>query len=252
MASLLTSNKVVTLVSLLLLAGILLDGKVYNRPPQSSGIYTVSTYPKVKVSKGDQTILQFEHVDKRWHLTEPFVAPVHASRVQPLLDTNTQTLRSYELSELDTSQLFGDSVRLDIDSFEYQLGQLESVSKMRYILANNKVYLQADHVLPLLRAGQKAFVDLKVSDAVTGVEINDTKISEISAWSNLDALGLIKPEQINSQAVATINIDSRKSGNHRYQLHSVDGIAALVVESGRYGYLLSARQSENLGLTDYL
>jgi hypothetical protein len=111
MANVLLSNKVISVVAALLLAGILLDGKLYNRLPQSTGIYSISAYPDVTVSKDNQTIMKFKHMDGRWHLTEPFVAPVHASRVQPLLDTNTQTLRSYELSELDNVKSITSCIR---------------------------------------------------------------------------------------------------------------------------------------------
>jgi hypothetical protein len=252
MANVILSNKVISVVAALLLAGILLDGKLYNRLPQSTGIYSISAYPDVTVSKDNQTIMKFKHMDGRWHLTEPFVAPVHASRVQPLLDTNTQTLRSYELSELDNGQLFNNSVQLEIDNQLYQIGQLEPVSKMRYTLANNRVYLQADHVLPLLRAGQKAFVDLTVSGTVTSVQINDNNLPDVSAWSNLDALGLITPEQVSGQPLAVITVNAKKSRIRSFQLYAVDGIAALLNESGKYGYLFSARQAETLGLTDFL
>ena len=252
MANLLLSNKMISVVAALLLAGILLDGKLYNVAPQSAGVYSISAYPEVTVSKDDQTILQFKHIDGRWHLIEPFVAPVHASRIQPLLDTNTQTLRSYELSELDHRQLFIDSVQVEIDNQLFQIGQLEPVSQMRYTLANNRVYLQPDHVLPLLRAGEKAFVDLTISNHVTNVQINNNKLSDMSAWSNLNALGLITPEQISGQPLAKITVTEKKTGTSSFQLYAVDGIAALMQVSGKYGYLLSARQAEALGLADFL
>ena len=246
------SNRSIVLIAALLFAGILLDGKAYNRSPEATGIYRIKAFPKIRVSKDEQTIMQFEHRDGRWHLTEPFVAPVHASRVQPLLDTNQQGIRSYNKNEVDTHGLFDDNVVLEIDAFKYQLGQMESVSQMRYVMANNKVYLQADQVIPLLHAGQKAFVDLAVTNQVTAIKINGQDVADPTLWSNLGALGLITPEQITGEAAATIAIATKHSRQRNYTLHSIGGIAALVVENGDYGYLLGTQQAESLGLAEYL
>ncbi len=248
----LLSNRSIIVIAALLFAGILLDGKAYNRTPEALEIYRLNAFPDIKISKDDQTIMRFGHVNGRWHLTEPFVAPVHASRLQPLLDTNRQSTRSYDKSEVDTSGLFSDNVVLEIDTHKYQLGQIESVSQMRYVMANERVYLQADQVIPLLHAGQKAFVDLNVTKQVVAADINGSGVADPALWSNLAALGLITSEQVTSESSATINITPQNSRKVSYQLHWLDGIAALVVDSGDYGYLLSSEQSQLLGLAEYL
>jgi acyl carrier protein len=246
------SNKVVAVVAVALFAFILLDGRAYNRNPDRVGIHTLPATPDIKIKKDDELILAFSHLGNRWHLTEPFIAPVRQSRVEALLATNIVTARNYDVDEINSDDLFRDSVSVEFGEHVYRIGQLEPVSQLRYVLANNRVYLQADTVIPLLHAGQSAFVDLTMTRKVTGVTINQQELDNADQWSNLKSLGVIAQENIANDPVARIALTSANNQRQDLYLHSVDGVAVLSFSGEKYGFLLSDEQARTLNLIDYL
>jgi len=246
------SNKSVAIICAILFVGIMLDGRAYNRPPDRIGIYTLPAHPDIRIKKDNELIMSFAYEHGRWLLTEPFVAPVKQSRVEALLETNHATNRKYTAAELDGPQLFADAISLEIDDFSFAIGQREQVSQLRYVKANDDIYLQADNVIPMLQAGQSAFVDLAVTGKVKSVQVNQQPLADVDAWSNLQSLGLIAAEKINSPAVAELRLTSPDHHQQTFALHSVEGIAVMIFEGDAYGYLLSTDQAQSLGLIDFL
>lgn len=246
------SNKVVGFIAVVLLTAILLDGRAYNRTPDREAIYKLPDLPEINIKKDDELIMSFAHRQGRWHLTAPFVAPVLQSRVEVLLKTNTATTRQYTRNELTSEVLFTDPVTVEIGSQQYLLGQIEPVSQLRYVLANNTVYLQDDDVIPLLHAGQQAFVDLKLTGQVTEVKLNNQPVDDPTAWSDLMALGLIKSDAIHTDPIARVTVQDDNKDYQQLNIHTVDGIAVLTASDQDYGYLLSDEQTQKLQLTNLL
>lgn len=246
------SNKVVALLAVVFLAAILLDGRAYNRTPDRVGIYKLPPHPEIKIKKDNELLMAFSHQEGRWHLTTPFTAPVMQSRVEAILGTNTVALRNYRVEDINSEDVFHDAVSLEIGPHVYQIGRLEPVSQQRFVLANDIVYLQPDNVIPLLHAGQSAFVDLTLTNQVAEVAINEQSIDNIAPWSNLLSLGVIDPETIASDPVARIALTTDDNQQQNLNLHSFDGVAVLISSDEKYGYLLSAEQADALNLVDYL
>ncbi|MEM7257991.1 MAG: hypothetical protein AAF404_11440, partial [Pseudomonadota bacterium] len=192
----------------------------------------------------------FANQNGRWHLTAPYVAPVLQSRIDVLLRTNHVTTRQYKHEELNN--IFTDPILLEIGSYQYQLGQLEPVSQLRYVLAGDTVYLQADEVIPLLHAGQHAFIDLAITDKVSGISINDTPLENTANWSDLQSLGLIQTQAIDIAPIAIITITDEQNRPQILNMYSIDGVAVLAASDRDYGYLLSAKQVSELELDGYL
>ncbi len=247
MADQLLSNRVVIIIASLLAIGILLDGKAYNRSPQLQSIYSIQNARSVTVSQNDQTTMAFERHSDQWMLTTPLNAPANAQRVQVLIDSNWQTNRSYSATDLPLTELFSDAIELDIDGHLFRLGTIEPVSKMRYVMAGDKVYLQADHVIPVLRASTSAFVDLTIASNVTAVTVDDIKQENPQSWSGLKALGIISLEDISEDAAAVVQV-KQKTGDQQFNLHYQQGTAILVPPQQAFGYILSPQQLIQLDL----
>lgn len=250
MADQLLSNRVVIIVASLLAIGILLDGKAYNRPPQLQPAYSIQNARTVTVRQNDQTIMAFEKQTDQWMLTTPVNAPARTERVQVLIDSNYQTNRSYAAMNLPLTELFSNAIELEIDGHPFKLGNIEPVSKMRYVLAADKVYLQADHVIPMLRASTSAFVDLAITSAVTGVTIDDIKQANPQSWSGLRALGIISRENITEDAAASVVV-KQETSDRQFNLHYQQGSTLLISPQQAFGYILSPEQIIQLNLAAF-
>lgn len=248
----LLSNKVISFIALVLMAGILLDGKLYNRTPKVTRIFPITNPVRILVKQQDQVIMAFEKNNKQWEMTEPTDAPLNAERIQVLLDSNNQLSRSYSASDLPLTDLFPDPISLEINDRQFQLGELEPVSKQRYVRAGTLVYLQADHVLPMIRAGVSAFLDLTVTNTVSKVEIDLESQPNPESWSSLTALGIVSRSKLSTDPVSSIIIRQKNKNDKVYQLHNQDGMVVLTSPLKQYGYLISEQQAIKLGLAKYL
>ena len=229
--------------------GILLDGKLYNQTPATRTVFEIPTPSKIIIRQQDSIIMAFEKQTDRWLLTTPEIAPLNSERVQVLLDSNRQTSRSYDTTELPVEELFTNPVSVEIDGHPFQLGMIEPVSKQRYVLANDKVYLQADHVMPMIRSGTSPFIDLAVTKSVTRVSIDGLVSEQITDWSSLVALGILPRRHITTAPVHSIEISNAANHNTRFQLFFQEGVAILAKPDSEFGYLISAQQAQKLGLT---
>lgn len=250
--SVLLSNRVISIIAVILAAGILLDGKLYNRAPKAAMIFSLTDPATISIRQQDQLIMAFENTNEQWVMTQPTDAPLDTDRIQLLLDSNHQISRSYVAAELPLEDLFPHPVTIDIDGKQFQLGELEPVSKLRYVLADNRVYLQADHVIPMIRAGATAFLDLGLTDSVTAVEINQQSIQNPESWSSLKALGIVPNSKLDTDPVFSITIKQKSKDNQIFQVYVQEDVVILSSPSKRYGYLISQQQSEQLGLAKYL
>jgi len=171
------SNLTLLLVIAVLTSGILFDGILYNKPLVQQVIYPIEDAQLIELHLDDQLILAFKQSDEQWSQTHPFSAPAQQQRVQVLLDTNRFTRREYKESQLPDTDIFNQSVTLTVDGNPYELGSVEPVSNLRYVKADKRIYLQPDTVIPLLRAANNAFVDLKITAEVQQVSIGGSSLT---------------------------------------------------------------------------
>ena len=245
---LLRSNLFISIVAAILGTGVLLDGKLYNKTPVSRSIFSLPAPSKITISQQDSIMMIFEKQPDQWLLTEPAIAPLNPERVGVLLDSNQQTSRSYAAADLPLEELFTNPVTVEIDGNSFQLGTIEPVSKQRYVLAKNRVYLQADHIMPMIRSGTSPFLDLSITKAVKRVSIDGAIARDSNAWSSLRALGIVPRKHITTAPVHSIEVMQSNKVNMLFELFIQEGVSILATPDREFGYLLSAKQAHQLGL----
>jgi len=96
----------------------------------------------------------------RWMITQPVQAEADKDKVRLLFTLLTDPVSaSYDVADKDLAQ-FGldqEKMSLSFNGVKLLMGDLNQVSQARYILKNNKIYLIAESVTPLIRSGLDEF-----------------------------------------------------------------------------------------------
>ena len=272
------SNRSLAIIAAALLIGAATDGVLYNLPDTATTIYPLDDARSIEVKHQDNVVLALQKAEHEWVVSAPFHAPAKASRVALLLDTNHQTARSYNAEDLQTaigyqSESFPDPIELRIDNNLFLLGNIEPVSQLRYVSANDTVYLQADHVLPLLQSPKSTFTNLTIARSVESVELeihlsdtgnttagnphpsrhSPTPVSpeQLSRWSDLEALAVIDAQLLDQTPVATATVDQTAADKKRYDIIRFQKYIALYPSDAKYAYLVSEEQADKLGICVY-
>lgn len=98
-----------------------------------------------------------------WQLMSPYSAPVSQTRINLILSLLSTPIHG-EFQPMDTSSLaqFGlssPSVIVSLNNESFALGDVEPISKRRYVLYQHIIYLIDDDVMPLLTANADSFID---------------------------------------------------------------------------------------------
>lgn len=272
------SNRSLAIIAAALLIGAATDGVLYNLPETATTIYPFNDARSIEVKHQDNVVLALQKAEHEWVVSAPFHAPAKASRVALLLDTNHQTARSYNAEDLQTaigyqSESFPDPIELRIDNNLFLLGNIEPVSQLRYVSANDTVYLQADHVLPLLQSPKSTFTNLTIASSVESVELeihlsntddttagnphpsrrSPTPVSpeQLSQWSDLEALAVIDAQLLDQTPVATATVDQTAADKKSYDIIRFQKYIALYPSGAKYAYLVSEEQADKLGICVY-
>ena len=272
------SNRSLAIIAAALLIGAATDGVLYNLPETATTIYPFNDARSIEVKHQDNVVLALQKAEHEWVMSAPFHAPAKASRVALLLDTNHQTARSYNAEDLQTaigyqSESFPDPIELRIDNNLFLLGNIEPVSQLRYVSANDTVYLQADHVLPLLQSPKSTFTNLTIASSVESVELeihlsntddttagnphpsrrSPTPVSpeQLSQWSDLEALAVIDAQLLDQTPVATATVDQTAADKKSYDIIRFQKYIALYPSGAKYAYLVSEEQADKLGICVY-
>lgn len=300
------SNRNLAIVALVLIVGAIGDGVLYSRPVASPAIYPIKAADTIELKYQDQLVLALRKADNEsWLVTAPFHAPAIDSRVALLLDANYQTSRSYAETELKVgnssnhsnnpqssadnsvqplfSDLFSDPVELRVNDHLFKLGMVEPVSQLRYVSANDRIYLQADYVIPLLQSPRSTFTNLDITKAVRAVSIvrlSDTDGSvpkqsltnaaavttlkpgdknaianatpqQLSQWQNLAALTVVDAALLNQPPTATVTVEQSDNADARFAISRYQQLFALHPEQQQFAYLISQEQAEKLGICVY-
>ena len=231
--------------------GILLDGILYNKAPPQTTIHPIADAKTIEVNIKGQPIVRLTKTDNQWLQTHPIKAPARSVRVQPLLDTNKYNQRSYTLAELPHGDIFTDKVTLKIDAEEYHFGAIEPVSNLRYVLSGDRVYLQPDTVLPMLSAVDSVFMDLRVTNKVEQLTIDEQLVEQPEIWSDLTAVGIVDISQINPEGQpAQIKLMEENQTRLLTAVYSDYGYT--ITSDKDFTYLLSNATATTLGLTALL
>jgi len=279
------SNRNLALVALALIAGIVSDGWLYNQAPATQAIYPLDNPASIKISYQERVLLTLQKTETQsWVITSPFNAPANDSRVALLLDSNIQTSRSYANQDIVAKKYsvntrgttndefpygFSDPVELQVNEQTFLLGDIEPVSQLRYVSANNRVYLQADHIVPLLKSIKSTFTDLRITGSVESVEIvyqnsnSDPELPDTdpqviiepittssdrhSRWSNLDALSVIDAQLLDQPPFALVTLRVA-SGDRQFEIIPMQNRVALRPREAQFAYVLSEQQVSNLGI----
>lgn len=230
--------------------GILLDGKAYNKPAPNTAIYTLRDTNSLEIHHDNKLIWAFAKIGNEWLQTTPNRYPVHQQRVQMLLDSNTYNQRYYQTTELPVDEIFKQPVTLKIGDATFDFGTIEPVSQLRYVRANNRVYLQPDSVMPLLSANNNAFLNLKITGNVQSVSIDNEKLVALDAWSNLTAMDLVTtPETSADNPSLVIQVTENGEPGKILATHTSEGY---VISKQQFHYLLGTATAESIGLADRL
>lgn len=101
--------------------------------------------------------------NQSWQLISPYPAPVSQTRINLILSMLKTPVHG-EFQPMDTSSLaqFGlntPAVIVSMNNESFAFGDVESISKRRYVLYQHMIYLIEDDVTPLLTASADSFID---------------------------------------------------------------------------------------------
>ncbi|MFW5426845.1 MAG: DUF4340 domain-containing protein [Methylophagaceae bacterium] len=101
-----------------------------------------------------------------WQLVQPINAPANNTRIKLLLSILNASSHAQLNHADDTTlaQLGFDNTNtvLKLNNDHFQFGNIESISKRRYVLHNDVIHLIDDSVAPLLNANAASFIDNKL------------------------------------------------------------------------------------------
>ncbi len=150
----------------------------------------INTIDIQQQQKNDIKLIQ---TNQSWQLMSPYPAPASQTRINLILSLLKTPVHG-EFQPMDTSSLsqFGLNmpsviVRMNNESFAF--GNVESISKRRYVLYKHMIYLIDDDVTPLLKASADSFIDNRLI-------AEDKKIEKLSLPRSLNNS---KPVQIYSK-----------------------------------------------------
>lgn len=118
---------------------------------------------QIQIQRSGKDIIRLERTRDQWMLTDPFPARANATRIRLLLSLLNAPVHG-EFQPMAPSALtqFGlnrPEVLLSMNDEQFAFGDTESISKNRYILYKDRIYLIQDDVTPLLTASANSFVD---------------------------------------------------------------------------------------------
>jgi len=259
---------------MVLIIGAASDGVFYNRPIASQAIYPFNDTQTIEIKYQNDILLALRKVEDEWVVTSPFHAPAKASRVSLLLDSNVQTARSYSeatlkedadpTARIGLSERFPDPVELRLNDNLFLLGDIEPVSQLRYVSANHRVYLQADHIVPLLQSAKSTFTDLNIATSVnavileqptsaasTGAPTTPVPAEQLTHWDNLDALTIVNADLLDQPSIAGVTVHQTAGHSKSFDISRFQQHVALRPPDANYAYLISEEQASKLGICVY-
>lgn len=132
----------------------------------------------ITITRANSDAITLEKISSAWQITHPIKARANKTRIALLLELlNTYSYAEQDLSSNTMLTQFGLSpakLSLKLNDSLFQFGDIETISKHRYVLHDGIVHLIDDHVTPLLNANVSSFIDNRLilsSDVINKLEL---------------------------------------------------------------------------------
>lgn len=217
------------------------------------------TIDHITISQANRTKIRLEKIAGQWQITAPLTAQANANRINLLLSlltikTNRQQ-RIIKGQDLTPFGLADSSTQLTLGHNHFKFGNIEPISKQRYVLHNDVIYLLEDRISPLLNTSASSFIDNRLIPIKKNITALELPMYQAQSLSNQT----IKLELINGHWKTEQNIASDKLveliDNWRFasalQVIPLDSIAAKLGTASAYANLILDDQ-ESMKLTLYL
>ena len=121
---------------------------------------------KITILRDGLDTISIQRSTSNWQLVQPINAPANNTRIKLLLSILNASSHA-QLSHIDDATLtqlgFNNAnTILKLDDASFQFGNIEPISKRRYVLHNDVIHLIDDNVAPLLNANAASFIDNKL------------------------------------------------------------------------------------------
>lgn len=154
-------------------------------PPQSVSLSNLekAEVQSIHIRIGANPPIILQRGDMDWRLTQPFDIAANTSRVNAILNLlTTHAFARYPADELELEEfgLLPPAAVLRFDGAEFDFGATDPLSRKRYVLHNDALYLVEDFIYPLLSTNIGGLVSNKVIPAtstITGFELRDFSLT---------------------------------------------------------------------------
>ncbi len=229
---------VIACAALLITLGV--DHNAQKTQLSRSAIFSTSNAAQL-VLGNDQRQIEFTRIDNQWHVLLPFAAPANPQVIEHMLASNHRSARSYSLTDIPQIASLPNVARLEIDQHVFEFKTIEPVSGLRYVVANDRIYLHPDRVVPLIQADVQMAANRKIAD-ICGAQTTPCAAATLEA-SHLLAL---EADQI---ALGEIDIQLANGKTETYSLYNADDQVALHRQGTGYLYVLDPTTTAQLGLS---
>lgn len=153
----------------------------------------------ITISQANRADIVLDKIVDQWQLSAPLIAHANPTRINLLLSLlNIKTERQLAVTlgqDLSPFGLTENSTHLTLGQKHFKFGSIEPISKQRYVLHNEILYLLEDRVSPLLNTNASSFIDNRLIPA-------KQKITAID-------LPLHQDQSLSTQTVALKLVDGR-------------------------------------------
>jgi hypothetical protein len=217
------------------------------------------TVDLITISQVNRTKIVLEKIAGQWQLIAPLTAQANLNRINLLLSLLTmKTDRQQTVTQGQNIKPFGlteSSTELTLGYKHFKFGNIEPISKQRYVLHNNVIYLLEDRVSPLLNTHASSFIDNRLISEKKNITAIELPMYQAQSLSNQT----ITLELINGHWKTEQNIAPDKLveliDNWRFasalQVIPLDSIAAKLGTASAYANLILDDQ-ESMQLALYL
>ena len=164
-----------------------------NKEADSNSVHLLTTLNPadintIDIQKRQKNDIKLMRNNTLWQLMSPYPAPASQTRINLILSLLKTPVHG-EFQPMDTSSLaqFGldrPTVIVSMNNESFAFGDVESISKRRYVLYQHMIYLIDDDVTPLLTANADSFIDNRLIAEHNTIE----KISLPHSLDNSDVL----------------------------------------------------------------
>lgn len=134
-----------------------------NRPNSRLTTIKSNAVEHIVISQAKRSDIIVDKVNGLWQLSAPLSAQANAMRINLLLSLLSMNItRQQAVTQDQNLEQFGlgaSSTRLSLGQAHFSFGKVEPISKHRYVLHNDVIYLLEDTISPLLNTNASSFID---------------------------------------------------------------------------------------------